>query len=178
MKVISIRSFEDAYLFYIVILNKYMDAQKLQFVTKDCLRLFKNIKGHAIGTWGVMNGQQMLEHVAAFFAVSTEKIKFDLVTPLEHLPKYREFLLSDKDFRENTKAPASVIGEEALPLRYASMEDALENLQESITAIENYFKDEALKTSLHPVFGELNFEEWVLLHYKHVRHHLRQFGML
>ena len=178
MKALSIYHLADAFLFYIVIQNKYMDAQKLQFVTKDCLPLFKNIKGDAIGTWGVMNGQQMVEHVAAFFAVSTGKIKFDLVTPLEHLPKYREFLLSDKDFRENTKAPASVIGEEALPLRYVTMEEALENLIKSIIDFENYFMVDAEKKTLHPVFGELNFEEWVLLHYKHVRHHLRQFGVL
>ena len=155
-----------------------MDSEKIQFVTKDCMTLFKNIKTDAIGAWGLMNGQQMVEHVAAFFAVSFGKIKFDLVTPVEHLPKYREFLLSDKEFRENTKAPASVIGEEALPLRYVSMEEALEKLEESIAAFENYFKEDALKTTLHPVFGELNFEEWVLLHYKHVRHHLRQFGMV
>ena len=178
MKALSIYHLADAFLFYIVIQNKYMDAQKLQFVTKDCLPLFKNIKGDAIGNWGIMNGQPMVEHVAAFFAVSSGKIKFDLVTPLEHLPKYREFLLSDKDFRENTKAPTSVISEEALPLRYATMEEALENLEESIKAFENYFKEEVSKTTLHPVFGELNFEEWVLLHYKHVRHHLRQFGMI
>ena len=31
---------------------------------------------------------------------------------------------------------------------------------------------------LHPVFGELNFEEWALLHYKHVTHPLRRFGLL
>ena len=178
MKALSICHLADAFLFYIVIQNKYMDTQKLQFVTKDCLPLFKNIKGDAMGNWGIMNGQQMVEHVAAFFAVSTGKIKFDLVTPLEHLPKYREFLLSDKDFRENTKAPVSVIGEEALPLRYATMEEALENLIKSIIEFENYFTVDAEKKTLHPVFGELNFEEWVLLHDKHLRHHLRQFGML
>jgi hypothetical protein len=58
------------------------------------------------------------------------------------------------------------------------MQEALENLEESIKAFENYFKEDVSKTSLHPVFGELNFEEWVLLHYKHVRHHLKQFGMM
>ena len=122
-----------------------MDTQKLQFVTKGCLPLFKNITADATGNWGIMNAQQMVEHVAVFFDVSTEKIKFPLVTPVEHLPKYKEFLLSDKEFRENTKAPITVIGE---------------------------------KKTLHPVFGELNFEEWVLLHYKHVGHHLKQFGMV
>ncbi len=155
-----------------------MDEQKLNFLTKECMPLFKTLSAGAAGKWGKMNGQQMVEHVAAFFYVSTEKIKFDLVTPVEHLPKYREFLFSDAAFRENTKAPTSVIGEEALPLRYATMEAALEKLEDSITAFENYFKDDTGKTSLHPVFGELSFEEWVLLHFKHVMHHARQFGVV
>ena len=155
-----------------------MDAQKLNFITKECVLLFKNLSADMVGKWGKMNAQQTVEHLAAFFHVSNGKTKFDLVTPVEHLPKCKEFLLSDKEFRENTKAPTSVIGEEALPLQYANMEAALEKLTESITAFENYFKDEPLKTILHPVFGELNFEEWVLLHYKHVMHHLRQFGLV
>lgn len=155
-----------------------MDVEKLNFITKESVLLFKNLPADVMGKWGKMNAQQAVEHLAAFFNVSAGIIKFDLVTPAEHLPKYKEFLLSDKEFRENTKAPASVIGEEALPLQYESMEAALEKLAESITAFENYFKDEPLKKSQHPVFGELNFEEWVLLHHKHVTHHARQFGLL
>ena len=155
-----------------------MDEQKLKFITIDCIPLFKNLTADAVGKWGKMNAQQMAEHVTAFFKVSTEKIKFDLVTPAEHLPKYKEFLLSDKEFRENTKAPAGVIGEEPLPLRYANMEEALGKLTEAIADFENYFKADPDKKTLHPVFGELNFEEWVLLHYKHVTHHLKQFGLL
>lgn len=155
-----------------------MDEQKLHFITKECMPLFKRLPADTAGKWGKMNSQQMVEHVVAFFLVSNEKIKFDLVTPAEHLPKYREFLFSDKEFRENTKAPAGVIGEEALPLRYATMDLALENLEKSINAFENYFKDHADKKTMHPVFGELNYEEWVLLHYKHITHHLKQFGLL
>jgi len=157
---------------------KGMDEVKHKFITRDCFPLFKTLKADAIGKWGKMNGQQMVEHVAAFFAVSTEKIKFPLVTPAEHLPKYKEFLLSDKEFRENTKAPAGVIGDEPLPLRYATMDEALQNLDKSIAYFENYFKVDADKKTLHPVFGDLNYEEWVLLHYKHVRHHLKQFGLV
>ena len=155
-----------------------MDEQKLNFITTAYLPLLKNLPADATGKWGKMNAQQMVEHVAAFFAVSAGKIKFDLVTPVEHLPKYREFLFSDKEFRENTKAPVTVIGEHVLPLQYATMDEALENLGKSIIAFENYFKKDAENKSLHPVFGELNFEEWVLLHNKHVMHHLRQFGLV
>ena len=155
-----------------------MDEQKLKFITEESILLFKKLTTDSLGKWGKMNAQQILEHVAAFFYVSTEKIKFDLVTPVEHLPKYKEFLLSDKEFRENTKAPVTVIGEEPMPLRYATMDEAQENLEESIEYFESFFKDDAEKRTMHPVFGELNFEDWVLLHYKHVTHHLRQFGLM
>ena len=155
-----------------------MDEEKLNFITEKYIPLLKNLPADTEGKWGRMNGQQTVEHVAAFFNVSAGKIKFELVTPAEHLPRYKEFLLSDKEFRENTKAPLSVIGEEALPLCYANMDEALESLQTAIDDFVNYFKDDIFKTSLHPVFGELNFEEWILLHYKHVTHHLRQFGLI
>ena len=155
-----------------------MDEFKFRFVTKYCIALLCKIPANSVGNWGKMNGQQMVEHVTDFFYVAANKIYYPLVTPEEHLTKYKAFLLSDKEFRENTKAPTSIIGEEPLPLRDATMELALENLNKSIIAFENYFSDNADKKTMHPVFGELNYEEWVLLHYKHVRHHLKQFGMI
>ena len=120
----------------------------------------------------------MVEHLAIVFDVSTGKIKFDLVTPVEQLPRFKEFLLSDKAFRENTQAPISVFAAEPLPLQYASMKEALEKLTIAIENFEKYFKDDAGRKTMHPVFGELNYEEWVLLHYKHVTHHMRQFGLM
>ena len=155
-----------------------MDQAKLNFITKEYIPLLKNLPADAMGKWGKMNGQQMVEHVTMFFYVSSEKVKFDLVTPVEHLPKFKEFLLSDKQFRENTKAPLNIIGEEALPLRNASMEEAVEELSRAIGSYVAYFKNNPDKKTIHAVFGDLNFEEWVLLHYKHVTHHLRQFGLM
>ena len=154
-----------------------MQEQKLAFIKNDFFLLLENIKADTTATWGKMNAQQMVEHVIAFFNVSTEKIKFGLVTPEEHLPKFKEFLLSDKQFRENTKAPPTVIGEEPLSLRYSSYEEAVEKLHKAVEYFETYFKDDPEKKTMHPVFGLLNFDEWVLLHYKHVTHHLRQFGV-
>ena len=140
--------------------------------------LLQKINTESKRNWGKMNAQQMLEHLSDFFDVSSAKIIFPLVTPEEHLPKYKEFLLSDKEFRENTKAPASVLGEEPLPLRKATLQAANESLEISVEDFVIYFKVNCQKKTMHPVFGLLNFEEWVSLHYKHVRHHLRQFGII
>ena len=120
----------------------------------------------------------MVEHLATVFFISSGKIKVELYTPAEYLPKYQEFLLSDKEFRENTKAPEKFLGAEPLPTKYATMEEAVENLSESIAGFISYFKENPDKKTVHLVFGELNFDEWVLFHFKHVTHHFRQFGLM
>ncbi|MEI9954953.1 MAG: DUF1569 domain-containing protein [Ferruginibacter sp.] len=155
-----------------------MDAAKLAFIEHKFVPLASNLFADAKGKWGKMNAQQMVEHLTGFFKVSSGKLHFQLVTPEEHLPKFKEFLRSDKEFRENTKAPLEIIGEEALPLRNSNMNEAIGALQKSIDEFIAYFKDDVSKTTSHPVFGSLNFEEWVLLHYKHLMHHGKQFGLI
>jgi len=108
--------------------------------------------------------------------VSTNQLHFPLVTAVEHLPKYKEFLLSEKEFKENTKAP--VLPEEPMPLVNKSMEDAVADLEKQIQLFADKFSSGEIVTSQHPVFGDLNFEEWVLLHYKHLLHHAKQFGLM
>lgn len=155
-----------------------MDAPKLDFIQHRFILLLHDLPASTEGKWGKMNAQQMVEHVTGFFKISSNKLHFPLVSPSEHLPKLKAFLLSDKEFRENTKAPTSVIGEETLPVRTNSMEEAIAMLQQNITEFIDYFEGDAYKTTLHPVFGELNFDEWILLHYKHVMHHAKQFGLM
>ena len=155
-----------------------MENDKLHFIKEEMFLLLNNLSADTKGKWGKMNAQQMVEHVSAFFTVSTEKLKFNLVTPEEQLPKYKEFLYSDKEFRENTKAPATVLGDETLPLQYPSVSIAIQKLHLAVENFINYFKNESGKKTLHPVFGMLSFDEWILLHFKHVRHHLRQFELL
>ena len=155
-----------------------MNQEKFNFLKNKFLPLLKNLPADAKGKWGKMNGQQMVEHVSGFFAVSYEKLKFPLVTPVEHLPKYKEFLMSEKEFRENTKAPDNVLPDEPTPLRNASMDEAIKALEKSVHYFFTYFSENPDKKTLHPVFGELNFAEWVQLHHKHVIHHLKQFGLI
>ena len=152
-----------------------MDQQKLNFISTQLVPLLKTLLPDTKMKWGKMNAQQMVEHVSGFFRVSTNKLHFPLVTPEKHLPKFKEFLRSDKEFRENTKAP--VLPEEPLPVQFASFEDAVNDLENEIANFLCQFKKDPVLTTQHPVFGDLNFEDWVLLHYKHVVHHTKQFGL-
>ena len=153
-----------------------MDQDKLTFITDDFIAKLKTLAPDTPSKWGKMNAQQMVEHVSGFFKVSTNQVKFSLVTPEEHLPKFKAFLLSDKEFRENTKAP--VLPEEPLPVVHSSLQDAIVELEKQINLFVEKFSSGEIVSSQHPVFGDLNFDEWVLLHYKHVTHHARQFGLM
>lgn len=153
-----------------------MDQQKALYIRTSFPESVAHLSADTEALWGKMSVQQMVEHVTGFFKVSTNELHFPLVTPEEHLPKFKEFLLSDKQFRENTKAP--VLPEEPLPVTTPDLSMAISHLR---AAIEKFFQFYELHPDLkiaHPVFGPLNFEEWILLHYKHVTHHARQFGLL
>ncbi|QNA44820.1 DinB family protein [Lacibacter sediminis] len=152
--------------------------EQLKFLKNEYIQIISKADTSAQPKWGKMNFQQMVEHVAAFFKVSTHKLKFDLVSPPEHMPKLKEFLMSDKQFRENTKAPTSIIGEEPFPVHFTSPEEAVAKLEKEVSHFFHFYETNPTATAVHPVFGELNFEEWVRLHYKHVTHHLRQFGLM
>ncbi len=155
-----------------------MVQEKLNFLKNGLPVALEQLQQDTAPKWGVMNAQQMLEHLADFFEVSYEKQIFPLSVPEEHLPKYKAFLLSEKEFRENTKAPTNILGEVPLDIRQPSFADAKEHLQRTIESFIEWFAADPSGTSVHPAFGPLNFEEWVLLHHKHVRHHFKQFGLM
>ncbi len=153
-----------------------MDQQKLNFISTGLVPLLRSLPADAKMKWGKMNAQQVVEHISGFFRVSTNKLHFPLVTPADQLLKFKEFLRSDKEFRENTKAP--VLPEDPLPEQFASYADAVNDLEKEVKDFLHEFTNDPALTTQHPVFGDLNFEEWVLLHYKHVVHHLKQYGLM
>jgi oxepin-CoA hydrolase/3-oxo-5,6-dehydrosuberyl-CoA semialdehyde dehydrogenase len=152
-----------------------VNENKQVFLKKQFIPIIQKLDFSSPSKWGKMNAQQMVEHVSSFFKVSSGKLKFPLATPAEHLPKYKEFLMSEKEFRENTKAP--VLPEEPLPLQHKTMHEAIMDLEHRVNDFFDYFADNPEKKTMHPAFGELNFEEWIQLHHKHVKHHLKQFGV-
>jgi hypothetical protein len=153
-----------------------MDVQKLAFIERELIPLLRTLPENSKAKWGKMNAQQMIEHLSSFFMVSTKQLHFPLITLVENLPKYKAFILSQKEFRENTSAP--MLPDEPLVVVHSSMPEAIADLEKQISLFIEQFGTSKIITSLHPVFGELDFEEWVLLHFKHVTHHARQFALL
>lgn len=120
----------------------------------------------------------MVEHLHDFMLVSIGERVFPLSVPEAHLPKYKEFLWSEKPFRENTKAPANVLGDSPLPHRTLNLTEARAQFYQSMDQFFTCFQQSPGLQTLHPAFGWLNEADWVQLHYKHITHHLRQFALM
>ena len=53
-----------------------------------------------------------------------------------------------------------------------------QQLKDKISQFLHVIDDPSFTTMLHPFFGDLDKEEWLLFQYKHFYHHLSQFGLM
>lgn len=152
-----------------------MSTEKEFFLRKRFIPLLQQLKTDEPARWGKMNVQQMIEHFTDVMMVASGKIKLPVVTSKDKLPRFREFMMSEKPFKENTKSP--VLPDEPLPLKKHTKEAAIGKLQEELIYFFELFEKNPGLITTNPVFGQLNFEENIQLLYKHAWHHLRQFGV-
>jgi hypothetical protein len=154
-----------------------MSFEKENFLRTRLVRYFQQLDPATPPRWGRMNVQQMIEHYAGDGVRSASgRLKIEQVySPPERLAKMREFLMSDKPFKENTRNP--LLGEEPPPLRFHTVQGAIGALQQELIYFFEAFASNPNLLTRNPFFGDLNFEENVQLLYKHALHHLRQFGV-
>ena len=124
-----------------------------------------------------MNVQQMIEHFTLDGLQNANgNLVFEkIVTPPSKLERYREFLMSEKPFSENTLNP--LLSETPPPLKYNTVQAAIGSLQEELIRFFEVFEKNPQLIIRNPIFGDLTFEQNVQLLYKHAIHHLRQFGI-
>ena len=148
--------------------------EKINYLEIEFPEFLQTLDANAKGKWGVMNAQQMVEHISYSLRDANGKTPKKILTSAEHLPKYRAFMLSDKPFKENTKNIE--LPETAIPVKHTSIQSAIEEMKQEWNDFKKAFENNHTKTITNPFFGELNFEESLHLLYKHSRHHAKQFG--
>lgn len=154
-----------------------MSIEKENFLRTRLVTYLQQLDPATPPCWGKMNVQQMIEHFGGQAVRNANgRLKIEkIITPPENLDRMREFMMSEKPFKENTKNP--LMSEEPAPLRYKTLQAAIGALHlELIYFFEAFDKQPDLLTR-NPFFGDLNFEQNVQLLYKHALHHLRQFNV-
>ncbi len=150
-------------------------ADKAQFLKTKVIQAFRTLNAEDHGKWGAMNAQQMVEHMAGAFRNMYGLDSTKVISNPDHLPKMRQFLMSEKPFREDTKNPGMP---DAPPeVRFSGMDDAISDLSRAMDDMFAWFEAEQGRTLVNPIFGKLDYAANVQLLHKHVLHHMRQFGV-
>ena len=151
--------------------------EKATFLQHRFVPLLEQLPTDTKAAWGKMTAQQMIEHFADSVRIASGKIVHtEVLTPSEQLERVRQFLESEKPFRENTVNP--LMPEVPAPVRNPSKSEAVKELKEELAFFFAVFKKNNLQVTRNPIFGDLNFEQNIQLLYKHAVHHLRQFSLL
>ena len=153
-----------------------INPEKLQFLKNNFIELLKKLKGDEVPVWGKMNAQQMIEHFGDAIEDACGKNNRTLITPPDKLEATRAFMLSEKDFKPNTKN--SLKSETNAAIKLQDLASAIALVENGIKDFEAFYSGNTEKKVMNPFFGELNYEENIQLLHKHAMHHLRQFNLI
>jgi hypothetical protein len=143
---------------------------------ENALAHFKQLTPNTKPLWGRMNAIGMIEHITDSLNLAQGKLEdVKLEIPEEKIPRAKGFLQSDHPLPKNYKAP---YGDADNQNRNESLAEAIEEFQTHWLAFEQHFDDRPEIHHIHPSFGDLNKEEWLRLHSKHLTHHFQQFGLI
>ena len=154
-----------------------MSIEKENFLRTRFVPLLQQLDPATPPRWGKMSVQQMIEHFAGDAVRNASgRLKIEaIMTPPENLQRMRDFMMSEKPFKENTKNP--LLADEPASLRYRTVQAAIGALQQELICFFEVFEKDPHLVTRNPFFGDLSFERNVQLLHKHALHHLRQFGV-
>lgn len=132
-----------------------------------------NLSTDTKANWGKMNASQMLAHCNVIYEMHYEKIhpKPNFLKQLMFKLFVKNIVVSDKPYKKNNRtAPLMIIKDEK---NFTNEKQRLIDYVVKIKELgKNYFDG-----SESFAFGKLNANEWNNLFYKHLDHHLNQFGV-
>ncbi len=145
------------------------------FNDQDKNELLTRIKQLSPGNpalWGKMNVNQMLTHCVQGLKMPTGEIKPRRVPfPINIIGRLlKNKVLGAGDFRKNSPT--------APELKISDTKDFEKEKMRLIAAVNELYAmgEGGIKQEAHPFFGKMTQKEWGILNYKHLDHHLRQFG--
>lgn len=119
--------------------------------------------------WGKMNVAQMLAHVQIPMGVAlgTHKVNGNWLMKLI-LPLFKKALYDEKPWKQSLPTDKTFV-------MTGQAKDFENEKNELLEKINRYTEDNMINDK-HPVFGKLTKEQWAKATWKHLDHHLKQFG--
>lgn len=138
---------------------------------QEIIDRINQLSPHSLSHWGKMTVSQMMEHCQAPL-----KVAFGELTIQQSLIGFlfgrmaKKKLVSDKPFDPNIPT-----AKEFIITHEPDFDAAKKTLIEHVSRFQK--GPSVIKNLKHPFFGPMTAEEWDISQWKHLDHHLRQFGV-
>ena len=139
-------------------------------VKQDIVDRINKLTAESKALWGKMNVGQMLAHCQMPIGVAdgTHQLKRTLFGRIVG-PMVKSMIYNDKPFKRSSLTDPSFI-------MIANEKDFETEKQKLLKMISN-FSETAIVNETHTFFGKLTREQWSKGTWKHLDHHLQQFGV-
>ena len=149
----------------------FMEVKNLFDTTskQEIIERINKLSPQSQAQWGKMNVSQMLAHCQMPLGVATgaNKLKRNFILSLIG-PLFKKQLYNETPFKRSLPTDKSFIITD--PKEFQTEK---QNLIDMI----NSFSEKTMSGEPHPFFGKMNKEEWSKGTWKHLDHHLQQFGV-
>ena len=144
-----------------------------QTETAELLARIDKLSPDSTALWGKMNVGQMLAHCNVTYELVYEdkypKPNFFMKTILKLMVK--NTVVSEKPYKKNSPTAPMFIIKESKDFE-AEKTRLKDHINKTLSLGENYFNGKESHS-----FGVLTIQEWNNMFYKHLDHHLSQFGV-
>jgi len=138
----------------------------------EIARRLDSLQPGAQRQWGKMTAAQMLEHTARTTEIATGSRRLKQVFLGRILGwVFRQQFVGEKPFGKNAPTGRDFVMTETDP-EFSAAKARLKSVLRELHALG----EKGCDGNVHPFFGRLTGVEWGISQYKHVDHHLRQFG--
>lgn len=131
-----------------------------------------NLNETSQAKWGKMDVGQMLKHCQLPLDVATGDL--EMTTKIGFFKKllfkaFKPLMYNDKPWKKNLDTPKE--------FRITDNQEFLAQKEKLTTIIGAFSKrKDVTQWPAHPLFGKFTTEQWGKMQYKHLDHHLTQFG--
>jgi hypothetical protein len=139
-------------------------------VKQDIIIRINKLTPDSKGLWGKMNVGQMLAHVQVPIGVAegTNKIKRTFFGRIVG-PLAKPMIYNNKPFKRSLPTDPSFV--------MLGNEKDFETEKQNLLGMINNFSETTIVNEVHPFFGQMTKEQWSIGTWKHLDHHLQQFGV-
>ena len=140
--------------------------------SNEILNRLEYLQPDAKPLWGKMSVSQMMAHCIVPIKVSLgEKQVKRTLMGLIFGKMGKKMVLKDEPFKQGLPTDPSFVIKDQPDFNSKKVE--LKSSIEKLLATDK----NAMAARVHPFFGKMKVDEWGVLGYKHLDHHLRQFGV-